>query len=436
MCKSAAEGGLRCAAHLKSEIVNHKHNEAWEVIKSAAENGTPFAEPEITEEEKLKIKTKARLDAEHTEYAEKLAEANAGLNAEYRKYDLALSTRDKNEVARYLYESSDAVIQSRSDLAKAKRAFDTRIVEIDYNAKAQAESGVAPEEAHTPQAMEKFSAAKKAYDEANKESLRAEDKWMAQMREADAMSAQDQKENGYSDEDYYDQNLSKLSSEAHEKFVQAERELRWAKQDLDVAEDYDRRNYHAVFNPEAEREKAKKQYRDIKAAILTKTSAERKRAIEAAPFALAAYRKGNPDTMRFESGPLRGKFPDAIAKGKSQVSELVEGKEKSLRLAEKKITREVSRAKIAETPEFASYQTEVFPGTERGVAYVAKGAKLHREYRLTETYEEHLVQKRDAAVAAGESGEAWDAEITEVKGRRALHVTATKNNYARSLVSA
>lgn len=436
MCKSAAEGGLRCAAHLKSEIANHNHNEAWEVIKSAAENGTPFAEPEVTPDEKLKIRTKASLDAEHTDYAERLAEANAALNAEYSKYDLALSTRDKNEVARYLHENSDVVLQSRADLAKAKRAFDTRMIEIDYNAKAQAESGVKPEEAHTPQAFEKFTSAKKAYDEANRESLRAEDKWMAQMREADAMAAEDEREHGSSDDDYYDHNLSKLSSEAHEKFVQAERELRWAKQDLDVAEDYDRRNYYAVFNPEAEREKAKKQYRDIKTAILAKTSAERKRAIESAPFALAAYRKGNPDTMRFESGPLRGKFPDAIAKGKEQVSSLSENKEKSLRLAEKKITREVSRAKIAGTPEFASYKAEVFPKTERGVAYEAKGAKLHREYRLTETYEEHLVQKRDAAVAAGQSGEAWDAEINEVKGRRALHVMTVKNNHARSLMSA
>lgn len=436
MCKSAAEGGLRCAAHLKSEIANHKHNEAWEVIKSAAENGTPFAEPEVTEDEKLKIRTKARLDAEHTDYAEQLAQANASLNAEYNKYDLALSSKDANEVARHLYETSDAVVQSRTDLAKAKRAYDTRMIEIDYNAKAQAESGVAPEEAHTPQALAKFTAAKKAYDEANKESLRAEDKWMAQMREADAMIAEDKEENGFSDEDYYDHNLSQLSSEAHEKFVQAERELRWAKQDLDVAEDYDRRNYFAVFNPEAEREKAKKQYRNIKTAILEKTAAERKIAVAAAPFALASYKKGNPDTMRFTQGPLKGKFPDAIAKTKEQVTALTAEKDKSLRLAEKKITREVSRAKIAETPEFASYKAEVFPKTERGIAYEAKGAKLHREYRLTETYEEHLVQKRDAAVAAGQSGEAFDAEINEVKGRRALHVMTTKNNYARSLATA
>lgn len=425
MCKSAAEGGLRCAAHLKSELINHKHNETWEVIKSAAENGTPFEEPELSEADKLKIRMRSSLDVEHADYAEQLAQANASLNAEYSKYDLALSTKDPNEVARYLYESSPVVLQSRADLAKAKRAYDTRIAEIDYNAKAQQESGISREEPHTPSAKQKFREAIEAHRNTLRNSLRVEDALMKQMRQAEASG----------DTPSYDQNLAAKFRESQEEVIQAEREVRWAKQDLEVAEDYDRRNYFAVFNPEGEREKAKSQYRSIQKAILEETSRERKYAVLNAPFALAGYKKGNPDSMRFSNGPLKGTFPNAIAQGRAQVAEFTGAKEKSLKLAEKKLTREVTRSKIAQTNEFREYKNNVFPGTERGKAYKEKDAKLQREYKLTETYEDFLSQKRDAALAEGKPVGALEAEINEVRSRRALHVMTMKNNYARSLVA-
>lgn len=425
MCKSAAEGGLRCAAHLESELANHKHNEAWEIIKSASENGTAFAEPELTPEERGKIKTKARLDVEHAKQAEELAYSTAQLNAELTKYDFVLSTKDQSQVARYLFETSEAYLQSQKDLARATKAYNTRLIEIDYNAKAQQDSGVSPEPARSPEALAKLAIARKAYDDANREALRAEDSLMAQMRQAEA-----------SKEEAYDQNLSQASRKAHDKFVEAERELRWAKQDADTAEDYDRRNFFAVFNPDLEREKAKKQFKQIRTAILEKTALERKKAMQMAPLALKDYRKGDSSSMRFTQGPLKGKFPDSIQKHQDAVTEVSAAKEKAEKLAEKRLTRETSRLKISSTAEFQEFKETTFPGTERGQAYLARGEKLKREYRLTETYENKLAAKRDALIAEGKPGEAYDAEIKNIRERRALHVTAIKNQYAKSLLPA
>jgi hypothetical protein len=429
MCNSIAEGGGRCAAHIEAEIKNHRENYTWEVIKAAKEDGVHLPEPVITEQEEKAIQRSSAFNEEHKTLIRESADASVELNQERSKYAFALSSKDEMQVARYLYESSDAAINGKTDLAKAQKAYQTRIIEIQYNAEAQAASGVPRQEARTPNAAFRLKEAERIHAEASREELRAEDKMMRQMRDAEAHA-----ETSGGDISY-DQDLIDSNKRTKDALARASSNLTWAKREFAEAEDFDRRNFHAVFNADEENKKAKKQYKEIQETILARSRAARSNAVNMAPYAIRAYIATDKDSLRIPQGPEKGKLPEGLRRKEAAYKEAVAARDKSDELLQKKTRRELIRDKTSDTLAFQDYARGDFNDSKRGKEYVAKNQRLANEFGLTEKYEKQQWEKVEKAKAAGKPFEGLQNQAENVRRRRTFHQLALKNAQAKALIN-
>lgn len=396
MCNSIADGGLRCAAHLESAIATHEENYKWEVIKAANDAGVSFDDVELTQQESERSVRSTYAEIAKNPASREASLALVELNHEKNKYAFALETRDETEVARYLYENSDVAIKSKTDLARAKKLYTTRLAEIDYNEKAQKESGVKVEGSKVPDAEAKLEEAREHLDNI----------------EAGIVMASA----GDTDSANYD---------VHE-----------AERNLAKAKEWDRTNFHAVFNADKEREKAESEYKSAQRRILNSSHVARNRAVGLAPLAIKAYRANDENSMRLPQGPDRGRFPDAIRKKAEVLSEARATANKEEDLLRKKAKREALREKISRTEKFKEFEKGQFAGSERGKEYIEKKEKLNREFKLTEKYEKQLESKVESAKSAGLPYESIEKEIQDVRQRRGLTIMARKNEYAKSLINA
>lgn len=396
MCNSIADGGLRCAGHLEAAIKTHEENHNWEVIKAANDAGITFGDVSLSPEEEAQAEKTAFVGMVNNDELNASAKALADLNAEKSKYAFALATRDESVVARYLYENSESVIQGNKDLARAKRLYETRLLEIDYNEKAQKESGVERQEAKEIQAEKDLAKARERYEDIE-----------AGITMASA---------GETDEALYD---------VHD-----------AEDKLKKAKEYDRVNFHAVFDAEKEREKAKSDYRYAQRKVLNASSTERSKAMQMAPMAINAYRDGDASSLKLPQGPNRGKFPDSIQKKETIAAEAQAHQRQEQDKLKKRATREALREKISKTDEFKVFAQKEFSKTPRGKEYHEKRERLRREFKLTEKYEKQVEAKLEAAKSAGLPYGEFEQEIQDVQQKRALTITARKNAYAKELISA
>lgn len=395
MCNSIADGGLRCAAHLESAMASHEENYKWEVIKAANDAGVSFDDVELTQTESERAVRSTYAEIAKNPSSREASLALVELNHEKNKYAFVLETRDETEVARYLYENSDAVIQSKTDLARAKKLYTTRLAEIDYNEKAQKESGVEIQGSKVPEAEAELEKAREHLDD---------------IEAGIAMASA-----GDTDSASYD--------------------VHAAEQNLAKAKEWDRTNFHAVFNAEKEREKAEREYQSAQRRILSAKQIERNRAVGLAPLAIKTYRANDENSMRLPQGPDRGRFPDSIRKKTETLSEARAKSTKEEDLLRKKARREALREKISRTEKFKDFEKGQFAGSERGKEYFEKKDRLNREFKLTEKYEKQLEAKVESAKSAGLPYESIEKEIQDVRQRRALTIVARKNEYAKTLIN-
>ena len=413
MCNSIAEGGGRCAAHIEAEMKNHKDNYNWEVIKSASEEGIRLPVIVLDQEDEKIIRQTLRSNQEHQESLKEASDAISARNREFSKYSFVLSTKDEGQVARYLYESSDAVVQGKIDGDRAQKAYETRLLEIDYNAKAQEESGVERQEARTPVAAEKLKEATRIHAEATRNSMRAEDRMMASMRDMEAMADED------GEDIVYDQKLIDEDRKAHETFVEAENNLKWAQREALEAEDFDRRNFHAVFNPEAEREKAKRQRNEIMEGVRRNSAMARSKAMNMAPYAITAYRNGDKSSLHIPQGPEKGKLPEGLRRAEEAFKQADAAHKKTEDLLQKKARREITRDKLSQTPEFKGYAEGRFMASPRALEYAKKSQRLSAEFGMTEKYEKQLLSHVEKAKAEGRPYEMLEKKLESIRRRRA-----------------